>query len=81
MRELDEFLAFIANPPKLTDKLQAVIDADRHELGGDFCRGCGYCMPCPQGIEINTCARMSLLIRRAPSEALLGPAGQRKCSR
>ncbi|MCK9253932.1 MAG: aldo/keto reductase [Clostridiales bacterium] len=78
MRELDEFLAFIANPPKLTDELQAVIDADRHELGGDFCRGCGYCMPCPQGIEINTCARMSLLIRRAPSEALLGPAGQEK---
>jgi len=28
-------------------------------------------MPCPAGIEINTCARMSLLIRRAPSDAQL----------
>ena len=28
-------------------------------------------MPCPVGIEINTCARMSLLIRRSPSKAQL----------
>ena len=30
-------------------------------------------MPCPVGIEINTCARMSLLIRRSPSEKQLTP--------
>ena len=33
-------------------------------------------MPCPAGIEINTCARMSLLIRRAPSAAQLTPQAQ-----
>ena len=31
-------------------------------------RGCGYCMPCPSGIIINNCARMSLMLRRAPSK-------------
>ena len=41
------------------------------ELVGDFCRGCGYCMPCPKGIKINNCARMSLMLRRAPSKAWL----------
>ena len=63
--ELDEFLSYIDNPPVLTPELQAVIDHDREELQGEFCRGCGYCMPCPAGIEINNCARMSLMIRRA----------------
>ena len=76
--ELDEFLSYQENPPALTAKLQAVIDRDRTELVGDFCRGCGYCMPCPAGIEINNCARMSLMLRRSPTKDLLGPEGQAK---
>ena len=66
-RELEEFLSYIGHPPVLTEAHQAVIDRDRKELAEDFCRGCGYCMPCPAGIEIHTCARMSLLLRRSPS--------------
>ena len=54
--ELDEFLSCIKEPPAMTAERQAVIDHDRKELSGDFCRGCGYCMPCPMGIEINNCA-------------------------
>ena len=76
--ELDEFLSYIDNPPVLTPELQAVIDHDREELQGEFCRGCGYCMPCPAGIEINNCARMSLMIRRAPSAAQLTDEMQAK---
>ena len=70
-RELEEFLAFIDEPPAMTPALEAVIAKDRQELVGDFCRGCGYCMPCPQGIEINQCARMSLMMRRAPAAPYL----------
>lgn len=77
-RELDEFLSYIVCPPKMDDELRAVIEKDRKELMGDFCRGCGYCMPCPAGIEINNCARMSLMIRRAPSAAQLTPEMQAK---
>lgn len=76
--ELDEFLSYIDNPPVMNEELEAVIARDREELLGDFCRGCGYCMPCPLGIEINNCARMSLLIRRAPSAAQLTPEMQAK---
>ena len=77
-KELDEFLSYIDNPPRMTDDIRAVIDHDRAELCGEFCRGCGYCMPCPAGIEINNCARMSLMIRRAPSAAQLTDEMQAK---
>ena len=77
-RELDEFISYIDNPPAMTEELKALIAHDREELSGDFCRGCGYCMPCPAGIEINNCARMSLLLRRSPSELQLTPEVQEK---
>ena len=76
--ELEEFLSYIKNPPAMTDEIKALIEADKKELAGDFCRGCGYCMPCPVGIEINNCARMSLLLRRSPSAAQLTPEAQEK---
>lgn len=76
--ELDEFLSYQDNPPAYTDELRAYILAERKELAGDFCRGCGYCMPCPAGIEINTCARMSLLLRRSPYADFVTPEGQAK---
>lgn len=69
--ELDEFLQLEKNPPELTDELWEVIKRDRTELAGNFCRACGYCMPCPVGIEIPTQARISLLMRRAPYQPFL----------
>ena len=79
--ELDEFLSYIGSPPQLTGALQAVIDRDRSEQAGDFCRGCGSCLPSPAQIDIPICARMSLLLRRSPAEGHLSPAGQEKMSR
>lgn len=66
--ELDEWLSFFENDVKMTGKQKAVIEKDRKELLGEFCRGCGYCMPCTMDITINQCARMSQMIRRAPSQ-------------
>lgn len=74
--ELDEWLSYMEDTPELDDELRALIEADRAELAQDFCRGCGYCAPCPQGIKINACARMSLMVRRAPSQAWLTDAWQ-----
>ena len=51
-KELDEFLSYIACPPAMTDEIKTIIEKDQKELSGNFCRGCGYCMPCPAGVDI-----------------------------
>ncbi|MGB5824794.1 MAG: aldo/keto reductase [Proteocatella sp.] len=37
-----------------TEKEQLEIEAIKNDLTGNFCRRCGYCKPCPQGIDIPT---------------------------
>ncbi len=65
--ELDQFLSCVPDAPAMTEERLALIEKDRAELTGSFCRSCGYCMPCPVGIQINQCARMSLMLRRMPA--------------
>ncbi len=81
MAELDEWLALAAEEPVMDDGLRAVIERDRAELGGQFCRSCGYCMPCPQGIEIRNCARMDMLIRRSPWRQWFTPEWRERMER
>jgi predicted aldo/keto reductase-like oxidoreductase len=74
--ELAQWLSFFEKDIQMTDEIAAFIEEDRKNLMGDFCRGCGYCMPCTVGIQINNCARMSQLIRRSPSQNFLSEEWQ-----
>jgi predicted aldo/keto reductase-like oxidoreductase len=75
-KELTEWLSYMTDTPVLDEELTAYIEQEKKELMGEFCRGCGYCMPCPKGIMINQCARMSLMLRRAPSAGWLSESMQ-----
>ena len=84
MSELEQWLEFFNDDGAgnegtgtlMTPEIKALIEKDRTELLGEFCRGCGYCMPCSVNITINQCARMSQMIRRAPSQNWLTPYWQ-----
>ena len=70
-KELEEWLSYMQDTPELTEEMKEFIAKERKELSGEFCRACGYCLPCPAGIVINQCARMSLLLRRMPYQEWL----------
>ena len=81
MSELEEFLNLEDNPPALDEGMWAAIEADRRELSGDFCRACGYCLPCPAEIPIPTAARMKFFLQRAPSARFLSEECQADMAR
>ena len=78
MEELEQWLQMAEEDPHMDAELDAFIQKERKELSGSFCRSCGYCMPCPMGIEIRQCARMNMLLRRSPWQPYMTPEWQAK---
>ena len=73
MEELQQWLELEENPPELTGEMRERMERDRRELAGEFCRACGYCLPCTAGIDIPTAARMKTLLRRSPWQQYINP--------
>ena len=79
--ELEEWLALSRRGAAMTPELEAVIARDRKDLAGNFCRSCGYCLPCAAGIDIPQAARMSALLRRSPYQPYMSDAWREKMDR
>ncbi len=54
LKEVTENAAAAESFQPLTDEERATAIHLAKELGTQFCRRCGYCAPCPQGIDIPT---------------------------
>lgn len=52
IEEVEENVLIGSQNIELTDKEKEEIRTISDELGTEFCRRCGYCAPCPQGIDI-----------------------------
>lgn len=54
MQNMDEVLrnTEVVGQPSLNEEEKQEVEALRKSLGTDFCRRCGYCLPCSQGIHI-----------------------------
>jgi predicted aldo/keto reductase-like oxidoreductase len=52
VKEVEEIVRIVNNPPRLTDSDMKQIESIKAELGKRFCRQCLYCMPCPHGVNI-----------------------------
>ncbi len=52
LEELEEIVDLYENPQPFSEEDLATIESIKAELGNNFCRRCGYCQPCPQGIQI-----------------------------
>ena len=81
MEELEQWLSLAQEDPDMDEELSAFIRKERQELSGSFCRSCGYCMPCPAGIEIYNCARMNMLLRRSLWQQYMTPEWREKMER
>lgn len=78
MEELEQLIALDKNPPAMDSAMEARIRDDQKALTGAFCRGCGYCLPCPAEIPIHFANRMKQFITRSPSAPMMSEEWRQK---
>jgi predicted aldo/keto reductase-like oxidoreductase len=70
IEEVEEVLSLWKEGAGLSEENRRSIERLRRELGTRFCRRCGYCQPCPQGVQIVTLMTMDTLVKRFPVDRL-----------
>jgi predicted aldo/keto reductase-like oxidoreductase len=71
--ELEENLKLIDTGGSLDNNDRNVIEEIRSELGDRFCRGCGYCLPCSQGIDIPEINLLKVFFKQLDHDSVVTP--------
>ncbi|MBN1901781.1 aldo/keto reductase [Candidatus Sumerlaeota bacterium] len=64
--EIREIMKIIEDGTPPTKEEKEEMDRIRRETGNVFCRRCGYCEPCPQGVDIVSINVFPSIIKRYP---------------
>ena len=70
INEIEEIVAIVAGSWALSAGEQEEIERIREEVGVRFCRRCGYCEPCPEGVRISVMMNLQNIWKRIPPEQL-----------
>ena len=70
IEEIEEIARIVEGPWALTAEEQKTIERVRSEVGTRFCRRCGYCLPCAQGVRVPTVMNLRSFWKRMPAERL-----------
>ncbi|MDK1031544.1 MAG: aldo/keto reductase [Planctomycetia bacterium] len=69
--EIREIVPIVASGKTLEGEEKERAERIAEELGKLFCRRCGYCMPCPNGVPITTAMTFESFQKRMPREKLI----------
>ncbi len=67
-REIEQIVAVVESGATLTGEEADRADEIVQRLGKMFCRRCGYCEPCPEGVPITTSVVFEGLAKRFPTD-------------
>ncbi len=62
--EIAEIVALMEAPADLTVSERAQMQRLQTDLGNRFCRRCGYCQPCPEGVSVQSLMILDSIIKR-----------------
>ncbi|KKN92868.1 hypothetical protein LCGC14_0203960 [marine sediment metagenome] len=73
-QEIEQIAAVVESGATLTGDDKTRADEIVQRLGKVFCRRCGYCQPCPEGIPITSALIFEGFTNRMPPENVVGMA-------
>ncbi len=66
--EMEEIVALMEGSAEMTPGEREEIERLQAELGDRFCRRCGYCQPCPEGVSVQLLVILDSVIKRMPPD-------------